>query len=601
MSRPPPTLPSSTALPPAIESGIFSEIDREFTRWIARILPGTPPEVLLATALVSRARNEGHSCLDLRTVAGAELSGSVATTTTRLPALGQWRAALLGSPAVGAPGQFKPLILDPRGRLYLHRYWHYEKQLADAILDRAKPPPPLADATQSRLILDRLFPAGAQFTPGQRHAAIIAAERRLCVITGGPGTGKTHAVGCILALLLELCGGARPRIALCAPTGKAAARLLESILQFKTRLPPDQPGLDALPTESFTLHRLLGIHPFTNQPRYHPGNLLPHELIVVDEASMVDLSLMAKLFDAAPPAARIILLGDKDQLASVEAGAVLGDICHGAARAAGHAGSPLAECIIQLDCSHRFGERSGIRDLSRAVNEGNGDAVLQLLEHHDLGRPDLRGRPLSSPPERRQELVERSVAAFSGLASEPDPGRALRQLAAFRILCAIRRGPCGVESINQSLDQLFAGRQSGITHGLHYAGRPILICRNDPGIKLFNGDVGILLPDASSGALRAWFTDANGSVRSVPPARLPEHETAYAMTIHKSQGSEFDHVLIVLPDRDTPLLTRELLYTGITRARCSVEIWYEKETLRSSVGRQVARNSGLREALWPED
>lgn len=582
-------------VPEILESETFSDIDREFSRFIARLAADATPAVLLAAALVSRARAEGHSCLDLREVAGSVLAAPPNDPNGhRLPALSAWKTQLLQCPIVGKPGQFTPLVLDSAGRLYLHRYWEYETNLATAIRSRAGAPLNFQRSAQVETLLNRLFPPGPDFNPGQRRAAAVATERNLCVITGGPGTGKTRTAAYILALLLELAGEAPLRIALCAPTGKAAARLQESIDKLKPTLPGAKAMLDGLPEESFTLHRLLGIHPVTSQPRFHRQNPLPHDVVIVDEASMVDLALMAKLFDALRPTARIVLLGDKDQLASVEAGAVLGDICHGA-----HLRSELAGCIVQLDKSHRFADRSGILELSRAINDGDGNTTKHLLQNYDFGRPGLRGRELPAPKTLPTALLQECLPRFANLHRETDPLRALQLLGTFRILCAVRRGPYGVETINRCVEQSVLDAAGTVRRGPHFAGRPILIQRNDPNLNLFNGDLGILLPDGDTGTLRAWFTNSDGGVRSVIPARLPEHETAYAMTIHKSQGSEFERVLMVLPDRDTPVLTRELIYTGVTRAIQEVEVWFTDAVLLKAVSQTVKRNSGLRDALWP--
>lgn len=589
------------ALPAILESELFSDIDREFARFIARTTTQAPPEVLIAAALVSRARGDGHTCLDLKSTAGTELrSASPETGIVQLPKLPAWRQALSGPSAVGKPGDFTPLILDAGGRLYLHRYWLYEQKLGKSILERSSAAPAIPEQTQIETILDRLNLSAAQLNSEQRRAVLTAIERRFCVITGGPGTGKTRTAAYLLTAHLQRRTDKPPRIALCAPTGKAAARLQESIRTFKALLSLSLDNLDALPSESFTLHRLLGIHPLTNQPRHHREHPLPFDVIVVDEASMVDLALMAKLFDAALPTAHLVLIGDKDQLSSVEAGAVLGDICFGVTGTNASSHPSLASCIVQLDRSHRFSDESGIRELSHAINRGSIKEAIQMLQQYDFGRPGLRGRPLPNPEACRHSIARHCLDVFSTLATETEPARALQQFAGFRILCATRRGPYGVESINQFLDQTFAAERSGAAmRSPHYAGRPILIRRNDPNLKLFNGDLGILLPERGSGALRAWFADDRGTVRSVLPARLPEHETAYAMTIHKSQGSEFDRVLMILPDRDTPLLTRELLYTGVTRARSAVEVWYDEEILRQAIERRITRSSGLRDALWP--
>lgn len=586
-----------------LESDFFSDIDREFARLMNRLAGGGNPFVTLAAALVSQARGGGHTCLNLRELAGTKISTSAdGEISIQLPTLSEWTTALRSASVVGRPADFAPLILDDHSRLYLHRYWQYESNLARAISERARELPAPTDRARLEQGLERLFPSAANADQSQRLAATTAAQRTFCVITGGPGTGKTRTVVFILALLLEQSAKAAFRIALAAPTGKAAARLQEAVNKLKPALPCDPAILERLPTEAFTLHRLLGIHPVTSQPRYDRTNPLPFDLVVLDEASMVDLALMAKLFDALPAKARIILLGDKDQLASVEAGAVLGDICHGARIQRQPSPTPksaLAGCIVQLDKTHRFADSSGILELSQAINVGDIATAKTILQSFDFGRPGVRGRELPAPKDLKQTLRSEVLPPFASLIQETDPARALQALGQFRILCALRRGPYGVEAVNRSIEQILAEAGLIAPRQRNYAGRPILITRNDPSLKLFNGDLGILLPDAVSGELRAWFTTADGSVRSVIPLRLPEHETAFAMTIHKSQGSEFERVLMLLPDRENPLLTRELLYTGITRASQQVELWFREAVLIKAIEQSVRRSSGLRDALWP--
>lgn len=586
-----------------LESDFFSDIDREFARLIDRLSGSDNSLLALSAALVSQVRGEGHTCLNLRDIAGTTVNASAdGEFSLQLPSLSEWTTALRASPVVGRPVDFAPLILDDHSRLYLHRYWQYESNLAKAISERARELPAPTARVQLEQGLERLFPSTANADHSQRLAAITATQHSFCVITGGPGTGKTRTVVFILALLLEQPANAAFRIALTAPTGKAAARLQEAVNKLKPSLPCDPSVLERLPIETFTLHRLLGIHPVTSQPRFDRTNPLPYDLVVLDEASMVDLALMAKLFDALPVHARIILLGDKDQLASVEAGAVLGDICHGARVQKHPSPAPqnaLAGCIVQLDKTHRFADSSGILELSQAINLGDIAAAKTILQSFDFGRPGVRGRELPAPKDLKQTLRNEVLPPFASLIRETDPACALQALGQFRILCALRRGPYGVEAINRSIEQILAEAGVIAPRQRNYAGRPILITRNDPPLKLFNGDMGILLPDAASGELHAWFATSDGGVRSVIPLRLPGHETAFAMTIHKSQGSEFERVLMILPDRENPVLTRELLYTGITRASQQVELWSREAVLFKAIAQSVRRSSGLRDALWP--
>ena len=413
--------------------------------------------------------------------------------------------------------------------------------------------------------LQALFPPEAGGGVNRQGLAALAAVRRkFCVISGGPGTGKTHTLVLILALMLELERGRKLRIAVAAPTGKAAARIQDSIQGVKATLPCDEAVKAQLPERATTIHRLLGYVPDSAQFRHNADNPLPFDVVAVDEASMVDLALMAKLFQAIPPSARVILLGDKDQLASVEAGAVLGDICS-ASLPTKHV---LADCVVQLQRNYRFGEQSAIYRLSSAINTGQPDEVLRILRDCQGGvATDLVAAALPRRAELKAALRERVTAGFSAFLKASDPLQALAALAQFRILCALREGPFGVAGLNQMTEEILDEAGLLRPQGPWYSRRPIMITRNDYNLKLFNGDIGIILPEKESGEPRAFFPGPDNTLRQFLPLRLPEHETAYALTVHKSQGSEFDRVLLVLPDRDSPVLSRELLYTGITRAR----------------------------------
>jgi exodeoxyribonuclease V alpha subunit len=335
---------------------------------------------------------------------------------------------------------------------------------------------------------------------------------------------------------------------------------------------------------------------------------------------MVDLALMAKLFQAVPSSARLILLGDKDQLASVEAGAVLGDICSAATTdlvrtrstashsLPGESGTrwntslptknALADCVVHLRKNYRFGQHSAIYRLSNAINEGRAEAALQILKDSGVnGAANLVSAPLPRRAELKEALRAQVTAGFSEFLRASDPLAALAALARFRILCALREGPFGVAGLNQATEEILEDAGLIRPQNPWYAHRPIMITRNDYNLKLFNGDIGLLLPDGDSGEPRAFFPGPDNTLRKFLPLRLPEHETAYAMTVHKSQGSEFDRVLLILPERESPVLSRELLYTGITRARTSVELWFEEKVFRAALARRVTRTSGLCDAL----
>jgi exodeoxyribonuclease V alpha subunit len=602
-------------------SGAFSDLDCHFAAFIARQAGGDSPSLALAAALVSRRRSEGHSCLDLREVAGSVFPDQPieGIKPIPMPTLKTWVQDLKRSPVVGSPGEFKPLILDAQHRLYLHRYWEYEQSLASQILRRAAVQPDETDSEELGRKLPALWsadPAGA--INWQCVAAVAAARRRFCVISGGPGTGKTHTLVLILALLLELERDAKLRIAVAAPTGKAAARIQDSIRSAKAALPCSEAIKAQLPERAMTVHRLLGSIPDSVYFRHDAEHPLPYDVVAVDEASMVDLALMAKLFQAIPPSARVILLGDKDQLASVEAGAVLGDICAAAgeggfsAEFGSHferltgkplpsglaAGSPLADCVVQLRRNYRFGEPSAIYRLSHAINAGRTEEALAIIHDCACGRAsDLVAAALPQRARLKGALRGPVTDGFREFLLATDPLAALAALGRFRILCALREGPFGLAGLNQMTEGILS--EAGLIRpaGPWYAHRPIMVTRNDYNLKLFNGDIGVVLPDAASGEPRAFFPGPDNEVRKFLPLRLPEHQTAYALTVHKSQGSEFERVLLVLPDRESPVLTRELLYTGITRARQSVELWFEEKVFRAALGRRVSRASGLRDAL----
>ncbi len=557
------------------ENMTFSYLDIHFKNFTAKLVKKDVAEVSLAAVLVSHYKEQGHICV--------ELSGDMEIPVSPSE-LENWRRKLERSPVVGKPGEYKPLILDGRSRLYLYRYWEYQEKLANLIRKWVVQDAKDIDFKLLEEGLERLFPANqTEETDWQKVAAFTALTQRFCVISGGPGTGKTTTVAKILALLLEQ--NSRQKIALAAPTGKAAARLQESILREKMKSVFD--GIrDAIPEEASTLHRLLGSIPDSPYFHHNAKNRLSADIVVVDEASMVDMALMSKLVQAIAPDARLILLGDKDQLASVEAGAALGDICESECRG-----------IVQLRESYRFRGDSGIGAVSLAVNLGNADHALSCMKDETHG--DIRWKKLP----RRDDLVrgirDTVIQGFKDyLQAIHDPLKIFQQFEQFRILCALRKGPYGAVAVNKAAERILMGKNLIKPDKTWYEGRPVMITRNDYHLRLFNGDVGITLPDPEAGnGLRVFFPDADGLPRKVHPLRLPEHETVYAMTVHKSQGSEFDNVLLLLPDRDSPVLTRELIYTGVTRAIHHVEIWGTESIFREAVSRRIQRTSGLRDAL----
>jgi exodeoxyribonuclease V alpha subunit len=583
-----------------------------------------------AAAALSLAVSDGHVCLLLETLAAA---GDDAAPDG-LDAAG-WRATLLGSGIVGtpeAPGAL-PLILDADDRLYLHRYFDYERRLARRLVQaRHAGAQASAAATDSPLLRGRLaelFSANAARLGGaadwQQLAAALALRGRLTVISGGPGTGKTTTVVNLLACLVALAPDCR--IALAAPTGKAAARMTDAIRQRAQHLPPEL--RDRMPAASSTVHRLLGATPagFAHDAA-HP---LPIDALVVDEASMLDLALATRLLEAVPPTARIILLGDKDQLAAVESGAVFAELSGDPGLTAGcvrdlaamtgtpaaaivppaaAAPSALQDCAVWFTQTYRFAADSGIGRLARDVNAGDARAALAWL--HAATDPDVAWLDAEREPgiEAALQAMDAGYAAYrQAVAADATQVSAISEaFGAFRVLCALRDGPRGATALNAALARRFRaalalpGLDDGPGASPWFAGRPVLVLHNDAVLRLFNGDVGIALPDAD-GELRVYFADAAaaGGFRAIAPARLPRHETAFAMTVHKSQGSEFDAVLVMLPERRSRVLTRELLYTAITRAKRRVTLAAGAAVLEQAIATATRRHSGLLSRLDEEE
>lgn len=597
----------------------FAALDRHFARFIQRASGVGDGRVGLAAALVSQARGAGHLCLELPAMAGKSLApsdeGEADTEGILLPSLDEWIAVLRqAASVVGVPGGAQPLILTPEGRLYLARYWDYERRVAGELRSRAQATLPIGDPQKLAAGLSNSGPAPGNEarTDWQQVAVYAALRKRLCVITGGPGTGKTTTVAKVLRQLFEQEPAAR--VALAAPTGKAAARMKESLVasQFPVERLVGEPG---------TVHRLLESLPGSPFFRHDSQRPLALDLLVIDEASMMDVGLLAKVFEALPKEARLILVGDKDQLASVEAGSVLGDLCAASppnwfteafrqefGTLAGNAAppasgpgleAPLRDSVVQLVERYRAGPASPIYPVSDAVISGDFPGFQAAVE---ASGGTVQSRLLPGARELRTALGPRLREGFKSVLGSTEGHDPLKCLRRFQVLCAVRRGPYGVEGLNRLTETVL--REAGLigrprsVFDEWYHGRLVLVTVNDPQLGLFNGDVGIVLADAEGGRLDVCFPGSRGGeVRRVAPVRLPKVETAFALTVHKSQGSEFDHVLVVLPDRMSPVLTRELVYTAITRARQSVEVWAPEAVLREAMESRVERTSGLQQAL----
>ncbi|MFZ5699471.1 MAG: exodeoxyribonuclease V subunit alpha [Pseudomonadota bacterium] len=604
-------------LRPARAAGALRDVDFHLARHLLAVAGESAAlvdasVVALAIATLSRAQADGDICLNLAACAGRPVLADGGSTANGnwagivAPALATWRAALMASGLVARANInacTQPLVLDAADRLYFTKYFVFEREVAAGLLARAVDAP-LADARATERLLDAQF-GNLDADPDQRAAARMALGRRLAVITGGPGTGKTTTVTKMLAAMLALADAAKlpaPRVCLAAPTGKAAARLGESIRAAKTIL--RAAGTEAaevmrIPEQALTLHRLIGTRPDTHRPRHNAANPLALDVLVIDEASMIDMPLMARVMAALPATARLVLLGDADQLASVEAGAVLGDICRRMflhaddhEDAATTVTASIAGSIARLRTSHRFRGDGGIGALARAINAGDASAALAAC----AGDPATRlfaGNDATA----LDALVARAVRAYRHYLAATDVVDAAQRFGAFRVLCALRDGSRGVAGINARVTAALADAGLIDPRERFYRGRPLLITANDYGVQLFNGDIGLVWP-AADGHLHACFVAADRGLRWLPLGRLPAHETVFAMTVHKAQGSEFDTVALVLPERDAPVLGCELIYTAVTRARAAVEIHGNPALLVAAISRRIARSSGLQDALW---
>jgi exodeoxyribonuclease V alpha subunit len=614
-----------------IASGMLDQFDRYFVRTLQRFAPDAGLRTLVLAALTRKAVANGHVCLDLeRLLAGVPEKSSLppgggglgrggnsdepgssqlhpppaslpsAVTTAREgestePSLAELIAELQESPLVSRDGNLAPLVLEGH-RLYLQRYWLYEEELVQEIRGRAANPVSVQEDLLASC-LSQLFSGKAQDAQ-QREACAGIFHERLGLITGGPGTGKTTLVTKYLALVLlyaQALGEPMPRILLLAPTGKAAARLTESLQKRKgeTAVPE---LVAAMPVKASTIHRALGYraeNPTTF--RYNRENPLPCEVVVVDEASMIDVALMAKLFAAMPPTARLVLLGDKDQLASVEAGSILGDICAAVLDGVGAGDNPLAQCVVRLTESFRFSPHEGIGALASAIHGGKAEEAVALCQQ---GSAEVSLLPPLVQGDLSHPLAEMILAGYRPFLEAANPLAALELFERFRLLCAHRTGPMGVSTLNRYAEKVLSLHRLIEPNTPWYKGRPVLIQANSYPLRLFNGETGILWPGEDGEGLKAFFfSEGREGVRSYSLRQLPAHETAFAMTIHKSQGSEFDRVVLVLPGEDSALLSRELLYTGISRARRQVALVGRPQEIEAAMGRRMERASGLGEKL----
>lgn len=576
-------LPELEAL---LGAGLIQHIDFAFARLVVELgaSNGQGRELALAAALASAGARAGHTCLALPTCAGVDAAVALAEAQAEavgigLPPLERWRAALLASPAVASSGGagIKPLFLDDENRLYLDRLRNDEMRVAEGLRRLAAP---VADApTLDGALVERLFaPSMAEY----RQAAEASVRHRLCVVTGGPGAGKTTLAARLVALLVAANLAGAGRVALAAPTGKAAKRLQEAFAAQYRDLTAAVPALARYRADATTIHSLLF------RARRTPLKL---DVLILDEASMIDVTLMAQVLDALPETTRLVLLGDANQLASVQPGAVLGDLC-AAGRAAG---SPLHPTLVELTRSHRFDPTGGIGRLAAAIVQGDADGALAVLR--DASAPETELVPLADVG-----AFEALAVRYAGESCAPCV-RGVRQMGAaaqpfpkLRVLCAHRAGPFGAERFNALVERRL--RLSGLAERGEefYAGRPIIVTRNDAASGLANGDVGVVLRDG--GAVQVWFPERSAAVPfTVAPTRLPEHETFFALTVHRAQGSEYDEVAFVPGPVGARVATRELVYTAVTRARHKVVVHGGGAAVRQAVARRAERATGLAQQL----
>ncbi|PHS69342.1 MAG: exodeoxyribonuclease V subunit alpha [Methylophaga sp.] len=566
----------------------FGELACQFAQFIARLDKTDDPLIAITAALLSDANSKGHVCLNLAHVIDNEAYVSLALPEQ----LAEWVQRLKQSHVVGEAGDFTPLILTDQGLLYLYRYWLDEQNVANAIRHRCQS---ISLINQQQIQQEFAnWPSNIEGIDWQKVAVFMALTRQFSVISGGPGTGKTTIVLRLLSMLFTQ--NKQFKVALTAPTGKAAARLQQAI---------NNSGFESL--EAKTLHRLLGITIDNQQGRYNAQQPLPVDIVIIDEASMIDISLMAILMKSLPVKARVVLLGDSQQLASVESGAVLANLCQQhmsfstgfcsdlaavtdiKINASQH-NTVLIDGVVELQHSYRFEQQSDIGRLATAVQSGNLQSVFEVISTAQTSLWQQQCDPNS---------ILASVTAlyqpfFDAVNSGADALTCLQLFEQQRVLCALKNGSQSVQSVNGLIERVIQ-KQGWRTKQDFYHGRPIMVIQNDHRQHLFNGDTGVILRD-ESGELRACFIFDN-VLHWFDLARLPAHETAYAITIHKSQGSEFDNVLVLLAEEESPLLTRELLYTAITRAKKQVMLLCSEEILSKTVTTQHQRETGLAELL----
>ncbi|NLD94585.1 MAG: exodeoxyribonuclease V subunit alpha [Fibrobacter sp.] len=606
---------NTTSVIPAFN---FTAFDHHLADFICKLDKEYNDSIYISVAALSSTLRSGNICLDLNLVSSVDVTlVTERYSFSAFPDVSTWIDKLRQSDVCGTPGDYKPLILD-NTRLYFYRRWHDEHQVAEYFLSKATTvfPPMIFEHLD---LIRSFFTINFTDIDYQYLSAVLSLANKCCIISGGPGSGKTTTVVKILALHLLLYPDSY-RIGLAAPTGKAAARLKSAIIHAVHSLPCTDTIKKAIPTDAVTIHRLLSSHQknaFLDAIGDQTNLRLPYRILVIDEASMVDLSLMAQLIKALHPQCKLILLGDKDQLSSVEAGSVLGDLsdcgiehgytdtfrsaimrCCPQLTSLPNEHSSFANSTITLKKSYRFNDTSGIGYLSKAINNGSMQDVVSIL--NDSNQTECTFRSFTSETDFNVLLQKIIADNFRPLLTCTDTMQAFDLLDNFRILCAVRDGDYGVNALNARIISQVNPGYRGSSSAM-YAGLPVLVTANDYRLNVFNGDTGIVSRnDTTSNALMIAFKNQDSSIVCHHPGQIQHYEPSYAMTIHKSQGSEFDSVLVILPPQQLPICTRELLYTAVTRAKKYVEIWGTYDSLNACVSSRLVRSSGLRDKIWGE-
>ncbi len=590
------------------ENGWITEAEVQFPKLLQQLDPEVDERVLLAAAMCIYAQLNGHVCLDIQHWDEQYLFNEPETKVEITQKLKEeWLLALRESSLVSAGDELKPLILE-EGRLYLQRFWKYEEELCERISAKAEKTNSVSEQ-ESKAIRKVTAPANDLFETNWQHVAVqLSFLKNLVIISGGPGTGKTFTVLNIITAHMLANSDKKLRLALAAPTGKAARRLTESITAGKNRLQEDIKDVAQIPDKAQTIHKLLGANYRGSKFSFNEKNPLPYDLVIIDEASMLDITLWIHLLRALSPATKLIILGDKDQLSSVEAGSILGDLCAGdnsfskeiTKQLSGIELEPekqspqkpaINDSIVFLTKSYRFDEQSGIGKFAQAVNRGDDEAAISIL--NDSTYKDIRWQKPGAKLVH-QVIKEYAVQHHHNYMSADGENR-LAQSNTRKILCAVRKGPLGVEQINRQAERMIK-QAKGYTIGDEwFPGRLVMATRNNALLKLRNGEIGLYnQTDRDEGTV----TFEGEHAAAISTSRLTDYEPAFGITIHKSQGSEFDEIAIFLPTVINTILSKEILYTSVTRARRDTLIVAEERILRQTIRRSVSRKSGVRKKIW---